>query len=110
MADSTPHRVLKDRRTKNLTRRLRPGDIALIHHADLDTTAARALLDCKVAAVINAAPGITGRYPNRGPSVLLEAGVPLIDHVGDDAFSAAPDGQQAILEEDSLRFEDGRCL
>ncbi len=53
------HRVLKDRRTKNLTRRLQPGDIALIHHTDLDTTAARALVDLKVAAVINAARSIS---------------------------------------------------
>jgi uncharacterized membrane-anchored protein len=103
-------RVLKDRRTKNLTKRLRPGDIALIHHADLDTTAARALVDCGVSAVVNAAPSITGRYANRGPSVLLEAGIPLLDNVGEEAFAAAPDGRQAFLEGDSLRFVDGPCL
>lgn len=110
MAAPHPHRVLKDRRTKNLTRRLRPGDIALIHHADLDTTAARALVDCKVAAVVNAAPSITGRYPNRGPEALLRAGIPLLDNVGDAGFDAAPDGRAAVLEGNSLRFLDGGCL
>jgi uncharacterized membrane-anchored protein len=110
MAARQPHRVLKDRRTKNLTKRLRPGDIALIHHADLDTTAARALLDCKVAAVVNAAPSITGRYPNRGPSVLLEAGIPLLDNVGEEAFATIGDGAQAILDGDTLRLTTGGCV
>src|SRR5258706_3354570 len=110
MDDLQPHRVLKDRRTKNLTRRLAHGDIALIHHADLDTTAARALVESRVAAVVNAAQSISGRYPNRGPGVLLEAGIPLLDHVGSDAFDAAPDGQSAVLMPDSLRFENGVCL
>ena len=83
MASSTQQRILKDRRTKNLTRRLKPGDIAVIHHADLDTTAARALIDARVSGVVNAARSITGRYPNRGPTLLLDASIPLIDHAGD---------------------------
>jgi uncharacterized membrane-anchored protein len=57
-----------DRRTKELVKRLRPGDIAVIHHTDLDATAARALLDCRVNAVVNAVPSISGRYPNRDPA------------------------------------------
>ena len=36
-----PARV--DRRTKNLTKRLRPGDIAVIDHEDLDRIAAEGL-------------------------------------------------------------------
>ena len=103
-------RVCKDRRTKNLTKRLRPGDIALIHHADLDTTAARALVDCQVSAVVNAVASISGRYPNRGPSVLLAAGIPLLDNVGSEAFDLAPDGQTATLLDNALRFENGVCL
>jgi len=38
-----------DRRTKNLTKRLRPGDIAVIDHLDLDRVAAEALVACRVA-------------------------------------------------------------
>jgi uncharacterized membrane-anchored protein len=109
MAHAYTGRVLKDRRTKNLTRRLRAGDVAFIHHTDLDTTAARSLVDCQVAAVVNAAPSISGRYPNRGPSILIEAGIPLLDNVGSEAFEAAPDGKSATLAEDVLRFEDGTC-
>ena len=104
------HRILKDRRTKNLTKRLRPGDIAFIHHPDLDTTAAHALVESKVSAVVNAAYSITGRYPNRGPSVLLDAGIPLLDNVGEAAFEAVQDGSSALLEEDSLRFGESGCI
>ena len=60
-----------DRRTKNLTKRLRPGDIAVIDHVDIDRVSADALVGCKVAAVVNAAPSISGRYPNLGPEILL---------------------------------------
>ena len=66
-----------DRRTKNLTERLRPGDIAVIDHADLDALAARALADARVVAVVNARPFITGKYPNRGPAVCWPSRIPL---------------------------------
>jgi uncharacterized membrane-anchored protein len=101
---------MKDRRTKNLVRRLRPGDIAFIHHADLDTTAARALIECQVTAVVNAAPSITGRYPNRGPSLLLEANIPLLDAVGEEVFEQTQDGMQGVLEADCVRLTNGVCL
>ncbi|MCS6776487.1 MAG: putative cytokinetic ring protein SteA [Chloroherpetonaceae bacterium] len=110
MVATGPHRVLKDRRTKNLCKRLRPGDIALIHHTDLDVTAARALRDCGVAAVVNAAASISGRYPNRGPLLLLEAGIPLLDRAGDAAFERVPDGAIAVLQDNTLRLRTGDCI
>jgi uncharacterized membrane-anchored protein len=110
MAMPTPARVLKDRRTKNLTKRLKPGDIALIHHVDLDTTAARALVDCGVAAVVNASPSISGRYPNRGPALLLEAGISLLDNIGDAQYESVVDGALATLQDECLQFADGRCI
>ena len=48
--------VRLDRRTKNLTKRLRPGDIAVIDHVDLDRVSAEALVACRVGAVVNVAP------------------------------------------------------
>jgi uncharacterized membrane-anchored protein len=91
-----------DRRTKNLTRRLRPGDIAIIDHADLDRVSAESLVSCQVVAVINAAPSMTGRYPNLGPQVLIDAGIPLIDDVGSDVFEKVRDGRPARLDGDTL--------
>src|ERR1700678_3229166 len=73
-----------DSRTKVLVRRLEPGDIAIIDHADLDRVSADELIACRVAAVVNAARSVTGRYPNLGPRLLLDAGIPLLDHVGKD--------------------------
>lgn len=100
-----------DRRTKNLLARLKPGDIAVIHHADLDATAARALADASVTAVVNAAPSITGRYPNGGPTVLLEAGIPLVDRAGDEFFERALrlEGVEATVQGADVRLADGTC-
>ena len=86
------------KRTKDLTKRLEPGDIAVIDHADLDRVAADGLIDAGVVAVINASPSITGRYPNGGPLRLVRAGVVLVDDVGSSIMDAVIDGQTVRLE------------
>lgn len=75
-----PARV--DARTKNLTKRLQPGDIAVIDHEDIDRVSAEALVECRPAAVLNAAKSSSGRYPNLGPEILVAEGIPLIDDLG----------------------------
>src|SRR5664280_682799 len=95
-----------DRRTKSLTRRLRPGDIAVIDHLDLDRVSAEALLHGGVAAVVNVAPSISGRYPNLGPQLLVAAGVPLLDRVGPAVFVAVREGQLVRLEDNRLYADD----
>ena len=102
--------VRVDRRTKNLTRRLRPGDIAVIDHVDLDRVAAEALIECQVAAVVNVAPSVSGRYPNLGPDILLAAGVPLIDDVGPDGFARLREGDLVRLLRDTVFDLDGKVL
>ncbi|MDP9795899.1 putative membrane-anchored protein [Catenuloplanes nepalensis] len=87
-----------DRRTKRLTGRLRPGDIAVIDHVDLDRVAADSLVAVGVAAVLNAKPSISGRYPNLGPEVLVKAGIPLLDDLGEGLF-------QQVREGDSVRID-----
>jgi uncharacterized membrane-anchored protein len=91
-----------DRRTKNLTKRLKPGDIAIIDHADLDRVSADALIRCQVSAVVNAAPSISGRYPTLGPKLLVEAGIPLVDDVGSEVFDQLREGQEVRLDSESL--------
>ena len=95
-----------DGRTKQLTKRLKSGDIAVIDHQDIDRVSAEALLACKPAAVINAASSITGRYPNLGPEILVDAGVPLVDSVGKDVMLELRDGQSARLDGDTLYIGD----
>jgi uncharacterized membrane-anchored protein len=95
-----------DRRTKNLTKRLCPGDIAIIDHVDLDRVAADALISRKVTAVVNAAVSMSGRYPNLGPQLLMEAGVPLVDDVGPEVFSRVREGATVRLDGDTLYLGD----
>ena len=91
-----------DPRTKVLVKRLHPGDIAVIDHADLDRVSADELIDCRVAAVVNAAKSITGRYPNLGPRLLVDAGIPLLDDVGSDVLIRISEGAVVRLDGDVL--------
>jgi uncharacterized membrane-anchored protein len=91
-----------DRRTKNLSKRLRPGEIAIIDHLDLDRIAADALITRQVAAVVNAAPSISGRYPNLGPQILIEAGIPLVDDMGQDVLTKIAEGDLVRLDGETL--------
>ncbi|ASW54734.1 putative cytokinetic ring protein SteA [Plantactinospora sp. KBS50] len=92
-----------DRRTKRLVGRLRPGDIAVIDHVDLDRVAADSLVAVGVSAVLNAKPSVSGRYPNLGPEVLIGAGIPLVDDLGESAF-------QQIHEGDAVRVDGNTVL
>ena len=89
-----------DRRTKDMIKRLEGGEIAVIDHEDLDRVAADGLVEAKVVAVVNAAPSISGRYPNLGPQRLVSAGIPLVDEVGSDLLDRVHEG-------DVLRVVDG---
>src|SRR3984957_8313309 len=91
-----------DLKTKVLVRRLEPGDIAVIDHPDLDRVSADELIACRVAAVVNAAKSVTGRFPNLGPGLLLQAGIPLIDDAGRDLLSRVADGAAVRLDKDPL--------
>jgi uncharacterized membrane-anchored protein len=99
-----------DRRTKNLSKRLRPGDVAVIDHVDLDRVAAEALVARGVAAVVNVAPSVSGRYPNLGPEVLLAAGIPVVDDVGPDVFGQLREGDQVRVHDDTVYAMDGTVL
>jgi uncharacterized membrane-anchored protein len=95
-----------DQRTKSLTKRLSPGDIAVIDHADLDRVSADELIGCRVAAVVNVAKSITGRYPNLGPGLLLDAGIPLVDDFGPDVLARVADGEVVRLDGGTLYAGD----
>ncbi|MDA8369343.1 MAG: putative cytokinetic ring protein SteA [Nocardiopsaceae bacterium] len=98
-----------DRRTKHLTKRLKPGDIAIIDHVDIDRVSAEALLDCGVSAVLNVATSISGRYPNLGPQLIVEAGIPLLDGVDPEVFVRVRDGEVVRLEGGTL-YRNGEVV
>ena len=95
-----------DHRTKNLLRRIQPGEVAVIDHEDLDRVSAEGLVERGVAAVVNAARSISGRYPNLGPLILVENGIPLIDGVGPLLLSKLEEGDPVRIDGDRVYVGD----
>jgi uncharacterized membrane-anchored protein len=87
-----------DRRTKDLVKRLQPGDVAVINHRDLDRVAADGLVGAGVAAVVNASESISGRYPNGGPIRVVQAGIPLVDRAGEDVLDRVHEGEALRID------------
>ncbi len=98
-----------DRRTKHLLHRITPGEIAVISHTDLDAPCAAALVDRKVAAVINAQKSLSGRFPHPGPGLLLRAGIPLLDQAGEVVMEQVHDGQTIELIDGAI-YTNGKLL
>lgn len=88
-----------DRRTGPLLQRVSAGDIAVLDEIDLDKRTADALVRAEVAGVVNAAPSISGRFPNLGPEILISAGIVVIDNVGADVLRTVRDGVKLRLHE-----------
>jgi len=80
--------------TRTLARRAEPGDIVVLDQIDLDRVSAEALVAARPAAVVNVRPSLSGRHPARGASVLVAAGIPVIDATGTGLLSELHDGQR----------------
>lgn len=97
-------------RTKRLVKRLRPGDVAVIDHADIDRIAAEELIACGVVAVLNASPSCSGRYPNAGPLLLAHAGIRLLDAPEAGLFDLIHDGDLVTVDGDSVTVRGREVL
>ena len=95
--------------TKRLTRRLEPGDIAIIDHRDIDRVSAEELLDSGARVVVNCSPSQSGRFPNPGPLLLVRGGVELIDVPDKELFEAVSEGDVVSVRGSSV-FRNGDCL
>jgi len=98
-----------DRRTKHLVRRIKPGDIAIIDHTDLDRVSAEELVEAGAKVVVNVAPSQTGRYPNPGPLLLVRGGVRLIDAPGAELFGEVDEGELLTIRGAGI-YRNGTCL
>ena len=87
-----------DKKTKNLVKRLRPGEIAIIDHKDIDRVSAESLIEAKPAIILNAACSITGSYPNLGPLTIVASGIDIVDELGQDIFDKVPEGSKVRVE------------
>jgi uncharacterized membrane-anchored protein len=77
---------------------LRPGDIALLDQADLDRTLAQVLIAARVSAVLDSRPAISGRFPNLGSELLVAAGIPLVDDLGEEILHELRDGDLVSVD------------
>ncbi|BBZ76288.1 thiamin pyrophosphokinase [Mycolicibacterium anyangense] len=99
-----------DRDIDRLLRRVGPGDIVVLDILDLDRMTADALVDARVAGVVNVSPSISGRYPNLGPEVLVANNIALIDSVGAEAFKKIKDGAKIRLHNGGVYAGDRRLV
>ncbi len=99
-------RVRMGRKTKDLVKSLRPGDIAVIRHRNIDRIAAEDLVASGVEVVLNDHSSSDDRYPNRGPLILVEAGVRLVDFPEDDLFDLLVENEHVVLDGPGL-IRDG---
>ena len=101
-------RVRVDKKTKHLTQRLQAGEIAVINHADIDRIAAETLVAAAPSAVLNAAKSTTGRYPNMGPSIIVDAGITLIDDLGSGIMNLK-EGSKVTVEGNAV-YQKGELV
>ena len=98
-----------DKKTKRLAKRLTGGEIAVINHMDIDEVAANSLVEGKVKLVINAAPSISGKYPNKGPGILTDKNILIIDNVGQELFDNLEEGQIIEVNNGQI-YRDGQLF
>ncbi|KAA5807646.1 putative cytokinetic ring protein SteA [Thermoanaerobacterium thermosaccharolyticum] len=98
-----------DKKTKNLAKRIGPGEIAVIDHVDIDEIGAESLIEKKILAVINANKSISGRYPNLGPLIIDKAGIPIIDEVGEDIFDLLKENDRITIIDNEI-YKDGKLI
>jgi len=106
---SVTGRARLGRRTKDLVKRLRPDDIAIVDHADIDRVSAEELAEAGVRAVVNVARSTTGRFPNPGPLELVRTGVALLDAPGAPLFEELDDGDLVRVDAQGV-WRDGTLL
>lgn len=99
-SSQTTSTLRNHRDLRRVLERAEAGDVLVIDHRDLDAASARALLDRKPLAVVNAADFISGRFANLGPALLADAGVALIE--GD------PAAVRALKDGTAVRLDGGR--
>ena len=95
-------RLRKDKRTKMLVQRLRPGEIALVEHADMDRLAAEALIRCGAKAVLNIEPFSRGIFPPFPVELLLKKGVYLLEQVNPALFELVAEGEIITLRGEAI--------
>ncbi|MFO8059931.1 MAG: putative cytokinetic ring protein SteA [Bacillota bacterium] len=101
MSDVIRGRIRKGRKTKQLIHRLRPGDVAVVAHCDLDSVVAEDLIVRGIRAVLNVEQTFTGELCTPGPQMILDAGIVILDGVEESVFDL-PDGASVHITGDAV--------
>jgi uncharacterized membrane-anchored protein len=94
----------KDPRTKDLAKRINPGEIAIIKHKDIDEIAAISLAEAKIKAVLNLDKTISGKYPNQGPTILREAGIPIFESEDLEIMDIVEEGETIEIKSSDVFY------
>ncbi|GAB3074436.1 putative cytokinetic ring protein SteA [Corynebacterium aquatimens] len=78
-------------------RKLGAGDIAVVDSPDMSRREAQFLADARPAAVINFAQFSTGKMPNYGPLLLMDADIPLFENASTELRGAFRDGKKGAV-------------
>src|SRR5689334_13269288 len=80
------------KRTKRLVKRLKPEDIAVIDHSEIDRVSGEDLVATGVRCVVNCSRSASPRYGNQGPVIITDAGIHLVDMPAAPLFDLLKDG------------------
>lgn len=97
-----------DKRTKKLLQRIKPGQIAVIWHQDLDPLAAEKMINSRIKAVINFDTSITGLFYNTGPKLLWDKKIPLLDVT--TSYGEIQEGDPVEIDETGAVYANGRLM
>ena len=97
------------KRTKALAPTLETGSWVVVDHPDMDSVAARSLIESRPVAVVNCSPFVTGRYPNQGPRELMDAGI-LLYETRVDLFGVLADGELVRRDGDRWWRQNGELV
>src|SRR3954453_5180665 len=90
------------KRTKRLVKRLKPEDIAVIDHAEIDRVSGEDLVGTGVRCVINCSRSASPRYGNQGPVIVTDSGIHLVDMPAAPLFDLLKDGEEVSVRGGTL--------
>jgi uncharacterized membrane-anchored protein len=90
------------KRTKRLTKRLKPEDIVVIDHSEIDRVSGEDLVGSGVRCVVNCSRSASPRYGNQGPVIVTDAGVHLVDMPAAPLFDLLKDGEEVTVRGGTL--------
>lgn len=93
-------------RKSRLLTGLSAGDVVVTDRSDIDRADAQGLVDAGVVAVVHTAGFISGRHPTSGTRMLLDAGIVVLDGVGQEVYGQVRPGATVRLHDAALHVGD----